>query len=406
MSFISRNKGEPFFLNLCHWLVHWPMLTRNGQLLEYYCDKLGQPFPPKKGPMTREGQQNPYFASMVTTVDWSLGRILDLLENTDDPRHPGKKLIETTYLFFTSDNGGAEIKGKEILSDNFPLKAGKKHTDEGGIRVPLVVTGPGVPAGTEKSTMINQLDFFPTILHLTSTEIEKEEAAKLSGLDITEVLTADADEVMTAGGTARESMFWHFPHNQMNATIRKGDFKFYRHFRTETHSLYRLYENGKAADIEEKHDLAANPEYGEIVKELAAELNGNLEATNAVFPHLNPHYSDAKLPSAKIGKVSFDGEKGRARARLDPKFPKASSASILYYSGQGESGGHSKRDVDYSKADPKVDYQMKRPAEISEDGFLITAPVPGEVGEIRFLIVDENNFQHFTPLVKAKADAE
>lgn len=119
------------------------MVTRNGELLEYYCDKFEQPFPPQKGAMTLPGQQNPYFASMVTSVDWSLGRVIDFLKKTDDPRSPGKKLIETTYLFFTSDNGGAEIKGKEILSDNAPLKYGKKHPEEGGIRVPMVVAGEG-----------------------------------------------------------------------------------------------------------------------------------------------------------------------------------------------------------------------------------------------------------------------
>jgi arylsulfatase A-like enzyme len=72
LKFIGDSGDKPFFLNLCHWMVHWPALTRNGELLEYYCDKLGQAFPPKPGDMTLPGQQNPYFSSMVTTVDWIL----------------------------------------------------------------------------------------------------------------------------------------------------------------------------------------------------------------------------------------------------------------------------------------------------------------------------------------------
>jgi len=161
LKFVQDHKEKPFFLNLCHWMVHWPALTRNGELLEYYCDKMGQPFPPKEGAMTKEGQNNPYFAAMVTTVDWSLGRIMHMLETTDDPRHPGKKLVETTYFFFTSDNGGACIRGQEILSSNAPLKHGKKYVDEGGIRVPMVITGPGIAAGSHSDELINQLDFFP-----------------------------------------------------------------------------------------------------------------------------------------------------------------------------------------------------------------------------------------------------
>jgi hypothetical protein len=92
INFMEKNKLEPFFLNLCHWMVHVPIVTRNGKLLEYYCDKLGQSFPPKRGDISLPGQQNPYFASMVTTVDWSLGKIVDYLSSTDDPRNEGKKI--------------------------------------------------------------------------------------------------------------------------------------------------------------------------------------------------------------------------------------------------------------------------------------------------------------------------
>jgi len=45
---------------------------------------------------------------MVTTLDWSLGRVVDFLKKTDDPRNPGKKLFETTYILFSSDNGGVK----------------------------------------------------------------------------------------------------------------------------------------------------------------------------------------------------------------------------------------------------------------------------------------------------------
>lgn len=37
----SQQGQKPFFRNLCHWMVHWPVLTRNGELLEHYCDKFG-----------------------------------------------------------------------------------------------------------------------------------------------------------------------------------------------------------------------------------------------------------------------------------------------------------------------------------------------------------------------------
>ena len=395
ISFMEDNKDQPFFLNLCHWMVHWPVLTRNGQLLEYYCNKLGQTFPPEPGDMSLPGQQNPYFAAMVTTVDWSLGRVMDYLEQTDDPRNPGKKLIETTYVFFTSDNGGAEKRGAEIISDNFPLKAGKKYSDEGGIRVPMVVTGPKIAAGALSSELVNQLDFFPTILSLTSSNITEENEQELGGLDISPVLLGKRQQVVNKSGQRRESLFWHFPHNSMRAAIRKADFKLYRHFQTETHSLFRLYENGQLADIEEQKDLSGDPQYAAILSELSAELDRQLTENNAILPHLNPHYRSLTLPSAQIQETSFDKSSQEATATLS-EGPTAASAYVLYLRPEGFDTKKKSRSADYSEADPEVGYEVKIDATIDPSGRQITAPVPKEVTRVRFLIVDKNNYQHFT----------
>lgn len=210
IEFIGESKQKPFFLNLCHWMVHWPVLTRNGELLEHYCDKFGLPFPPEPGDMKREGQQNPYFAAMTTTVDWSLGRLVDFLEQTDDPRSPGKKLIETTYIFFTSDNGGVETHGREIISDNAPLKYGKKHAEEGGVRVPMVIAGPGIEGGGRFEGLVNQLDYFPTILKLTNGAIASDKFDALSGLDISPVLMGKSQAITDPAGNERTHLFWHF----------------------------------------------------------------------------------------------------------------------------------------------------------------------------------------------------
>ena len=43
--------------------------------------------------------------------DIALGRLLDFLERTRDPRRPSKKLLDNTLVIFTSDNG-AEVPSK------------------------------------------------------------------------------------------------------------------------------------------------------------------------------------------------------------------------------------------------------------------------------------------------------
>jgi len=100
LTFLQQQSAEgsaPFFLYFATWLVHTPIHTRSEALLRKYCDKMGVEFPSSPEAWTRTpGQANPYYAAMVETLDYHVGRIIDYLEQTDDPRNPGQKLIETT----------------------------------------------------------------------------------------------------------------------------------------------------------------------------------------------------------------------------------------------------------------------------------------------------------------------
>jgi len=413
IDFIGSSKEKPFFLNLCHWMVHWPVLTRNGELLEHYCDKFGFPFPPKPGDMRREGQQNPYFASMTTSVDWSLGRLMDYLKKTDDPRSPGKKLIATTYIFFTSDNGGAEIRGKEIISDNAPLKYGKKHAEEGGIRVPMVVTGPGIASGSRFNGLVNQLDYFPTILKLTQSSIPPGNFAALSGLDISPVLLGKSQSVTGPAGQERTHLFWHFPHNgplSMKSAIRQGDYKMYKRYDTGDYELYRLYRDGQRLDLEENNDLARKSKFAPVVKQLAAKLEADLNANNAEPPYLNPAYNAKKLASARITKSTFTAAGRRALLAVDNAGPAIKEAYVIY---AGDSPGSKTQQRQKRRLqrrgqataqdnDETVLLGMKFPVKVAADAHSISAMIPEGVKAYRFLFVDANHFLHNSEIQIAK----
>jgi hypothetical protein len=70
--------------------------------------------------------------------DVALGRLLDFLEETKDPRRPSRKLIENTIVIFTSDNG-AEVTAKTATG---PVRSNKGSCYEGGHRVPFIVSWP------------------------------------------------------------------------------------------------------------------------------------------------------------------------------------------------------------------------------------------------------------------------
>ena len=145
-----RGAGKPFFMNFCTKFVHSPFSTRDRKRLEHYCKKMGVPFPTDPGRIANmdPGFRNPYYAAMLDTLDWQVGKIMTFLETTDDPRNPGHKLIDNTYIMVSSDNGGLEkapiARGRdrgrpERVTDNTPINAGKHKTFEGGIRIPFMV---------------------------------------------------------------------------------------------------------------------------------------------------------------------------------------------------------------------------------------------------------------------------
>ena len=297
LKFLNANKDRPFFLYYATWLVHAPISMKSEQLLQKYVKKLGVELKPEhRDNWPMEGQTNPFYCAMVEQLDYFMGQIFTYLETTEDPRWPGHMLSENTYVFFTSDNGGMENRPPvDRYTENAPLDRGKISTKEGGVRVPLIITGPNIPANVQSDVMLNGLDFYPTILALTG--IKQPEGQIYDGCDLVPLLTTDPTDrtlVRDASGNVRDTMFWHFPQMEGTTAIRIGDYKLRRSCRQDSDSreLYRLYriENGKQVrvDIEEEHNLAETmPEKVAALEakraELVAEMNGR-------YAHMNPDW--------------------------------------------------------------------------------------------------------------------
>lgn len=96
--------------------------------------------------------------------DVALGRLIDYLEKTDDPRSPGNQLAANTIVIFTSDNG-AEIKAKTATG---PFRSNKGSCYEGGHRVPFIVSWPagGITGGRTSNELINLVDLYATFAEI------------------------------------------------------------------------------------------------------------------------------------------------------------------------------------------------------------------------------------------------
>ena len=222
---------RPFFLYYCTFLVHSPIHTRSRPLLDKYIKKLGVELPENPEEWLQGGQTNPFYCAMVEQLDYYLGQMFDYLAQTEDPRWPGHKLIENTYIILTSDNGGMEGMQEHIFTDNSPLDEGKIHLQEGGVRVPLIITGPGIEPGSQSEVMVNGLDFYPTLLSLTGAP--KPAGQPFDGCDLSDLLLKDpTDPTLVREETGKvRTMIWHFPSSVwMESSIRIGDYKLMRNY--------------------------------------------------------------------------------------------------------------------------------------------------------------------------------
>lgn len=257
--FVRSHRDRPFFLYLAHYAVHVPIEAKM-EMAGKYRRKL------KPG----QAQNDPVYAAMIESMDQSVGQMMALVDELN--------LAGETLVIFTSDNGGLsapEWKLKPVTS-NAPLREGKGHLYEGGIRVPLVVRGPGVRRGAVCDAPVSSVDFYPTLV---------KDGRPVDGGDITPLLS-------TADRPAERTLFWHYPHysNQLGkpaSAVRRGDFKLIE-FHEDGHAeLYHLKE-----DVGETRDLSRS--MPAKTRELRAALNQWRAEVGAKMPTANPQYDPEK----------------------------------------------------------------------------------------------------------------
>ncbi|MBT7923914.1 MAG: sulfatase [Opitutae bacterium] len=381
IQFMQENKAYPFFLYYAAWLVHTPIHSRSKKLLEKYCKKLDVPYPTDPKGWLLEGQRNPYYCAMVEMFDHYVGQIIQYLEQTDDPRWPGHKLVENTYVIFTSDNGGMEKVPGEIITDNYPLDKGKINAKEGGVRVPFIIVGPQIKPNQESNVMVNGLDFYPTILSWTGTKKPKKQ--NLDGSDLSDLLRQNpkaANLVKDKNEKTRNAMVWHFPHGvAQQSTLRVDGWKLIFNYMPKRPQLelYQLYENypnpSKRTDIEEAKNLA--DKMPEKAEQMRKELFRRLNAMQASYPYRNPHFKHPLPHKDNVCQALENGREGaKVWARFKERGSKVVSGQIVYT----VNGGH--KSEEWYLTDAKV------------KGDRLIGILPKDTTHYVFNLVDEHNF--------------
>ncbi|HEU0206480.1 MAG TPA: sulfatase [Pseudolysinimonas sp.] len=283
ITLVRSSTETPFFLNLWHYAVHTP-IQGPSDLVGKYREKAsrlgldtdaietGEEMPTwhRAGHHVerRTIQSNPAYAAMIENLDTNVGRLVDALAET------GK--LENTIIVFTSDNGGlSTAEGSPTC--NAPLAEGKGWMQDGGVRVPLIVTWNGrVPAGSATDSMMTSPDLYPTLLA----------AAGLEGIPKQHVDGVNVLSEWVGDGQDRGPIFWHYPHysnqgGRPGAAVREGNFKLVRYFEDGREELYDLdRDTGETTNL--AHELS------DVRFRLSAILSDWMRDVRAAIPTANP----------------------------------------------------------------------------------------------------------------------
>jgi arylsulfatase A-like enzyme len=266
VKFIKDNSDTNFFAYVAHYAVHTPIEAKQDVIDKYAKKIKGMEFEGEAYTFGSDGrhkmhQDHPVYAAMVEGVDESLGKIIEALKQ--------EGIYDNTIIIISSDHGGLSNSGlessRELATSNLPLRAGKGHSYEGGIKIPTIVRWNGhIEAGSTNESVIIGTDYYPTILEMVGLPFKPEQ--HIDGVSFVPALQ---------GGVINEKreFFWHSPAGRPESTgdndcsaIRIGDYKLIDFYDMDKVELYNL-----AIDPEEKNNLAEqNPE---MTDKLLTRLN-------------------------------------------------------------------------------------------------------------------------------------
>jgi len=271
INFINKKHNKPFFAILAHYGVHTPLEAKK-ELVAKYDQKLkkrqfeGPKFEIKDGE-TKQHQDQAVYAAMIESMDQSLERVVTALKKNG--------LYENTIIVFTSDHGGLSNRGignkRKIATSNLPLRAGKGHLYEGGIKVPFILGGAIFSDSHQSSQITSNVDLKPTLLDLCGLNQPNE---IIDGISIANFIDSDKNLDRT--------LFWHSPRARLKSTgdnyctvIREGDYKLFDFYKENRVELYNLKN-----DPYENDDISASNK--ELVKKLQHQIVDWKSKVNAV----------------------------------------------------------------------------------------------------------------------------
>lgn len=259
IGFLNGHKGDtPFFCYVAFTAPHDPRNPPEKYREMYY--KARPPLPPNFRPLPafdngftkniRDENLAPYprtkeavrdqlceYYGLITHMDEQVGRVLEALEKSGHSKN--------TIVVYTADHGLA-LGSHGLL--------GKQNLYEHSMKCPLIVAGPGVPAGKSTDAFTYLFDLFPTVCDLTGAKPPE----KLAGESLRPLWAGEKKRL-------RDSVF--LPYSGLMRSVRDERWKLIVYPPIDHRELFDLKN-----DPDETKNLAADPKHATTVERLTALL--------------------------------------------------------------------------------------------------------------------------------------
>ncbi|MEM1157812.1 MAG: sulfatase-like hydrolase/transferase [Verrucomicrobiota bacterium] len=276
--------GKPFYLQISHYAMHAGSeclpATREKYAsmpeLQAYYEETGQ----DAATINRKGDPAVWFG-MGEDLDGRIGAVLDKVRELGIEDH--------TYVVVTADNG---YRHKELGVSGLkqPLHAAKWWAWDGGIRVPMIVRGPGIPAGSKFKGNVVNYDFMPTFLEWAGGDPASLE--NVDGISLAGYMRGESPDKTFLN----RPLYFHLPHYRSeipHSAIIAGPHKVIHFYDApDTPILFDI-----SQDIGEVVNIAQ--QNAETHQKLFDQMMSYFEEVEARIPKINPDYDPERYKNLK-----------------------------------------------------------------------------------------------------------
>ena len=274
--------SQPFYLQISHYAMHEGRECLPATREKYVNHPAVQAYYKKNGTTaeTVKRKSDPaIWLGMGEDLDGRIGAVLDRINELG--------ISDNTYVVMVSDNG---YRHSFLPNLTQPHHGAKWWVWQGGIRVPMIVKGPRIQAGSTFAGNVVNYDFLPTFVDWAGGEPES-----LKGIDGVSLAGYMAGEEPTDTFLTR-NLYFHYPHYRSgmpHSAVVSGQRKLMHFYdRPDVPMLFDL-----SGDMGEVHNIATT--HANEHKQLYDQMMSYFEQVGARIPKLNPDHDTEVFQQAK-----------------------------------------------------------------------------------------------------------